>query len=290
MKQINFTKMHGLGNDFIMIQNLDEEDIDYSYLAKQICDRHFGIGANGLIIAQRSTQFDYLMRMFNPDGSEAETCGNGLVCLVKFLHDEGITTNTHLDLETIVGNVKTQLLRNDIARGYILADMGEPTFYDARYLTIPPSKKKWGDNQIDFVVDYPLSIGSKTYKLTFVSIASPHVVILDHEYGDIDIGREGRLIGEHKYFPEKTNVQFVDLVNRNELNLRAWERGDGVTLACGTGSCAAVVASVLKDKTDRNVKVHNPGGDLDIRWSEKNNHIYMTGPAETVCKGIFYLK
>jgi len=258
-----FTKMQGLGNDFIMVDCFDIDmecvlDIGDRKTVQKLCDRHFGIGADGVILILPSDNSDFRMRIFNPDGSEAEMCGNGIRCFAKFVYDLGITKEKTFTVETLAGIIKPRIVEKGI-----MVDMGEP---------------KVGD------IGFNLTANEKTYQITEVSMGNPHAVIFVDNAEDYPVSDEGAAIETNKRFPNKTNVEFVEVVNDSEIIMRVWERGAGITLACGTGACASVVAGALNKKTGRNVTVHLLGGDLDIEWAA-DNHVYMTGPAEFVFDG-----
>ena len=273
---MQFTKMHGLGNDFIMVNALDGEVVeelgDLSRAATKLCRRQFSIGADGLILILPSDSADYRMRIFNPDGSEAEMCGNGIRCFAKYLLDKGVTAKKSITVETLAGIMKPAILDG----GMVRVDMGEPVLDRKKIGMLGPDTK---------VVDEPLELEGKEVRITAVSMGNPHAVVFvdTFNFSIEDLGRE---IERHEKFPNRTNVEFVQPVNDKELDMCVWERGAGVTLACGTGACAAAVAAALNDKAGRDVTVHLLGGDLRIEWKEGDNHVYMTGPAETVFEGV----
>jgi len=268
--------MHGLGNDFIMVNALDGEVVeelgDLSRAATKLCRRQFSIGADGLILILPSDSADYRMRIFNPDGSEAEMCGNGIRCFAKYLLDKGVTAKKSITVETLAGIMKPAILDG----GMVRVDMGEPVLDRKKIGMLGPDTK---------VVDEPLELEGKEVRITAVSMGNPHAVVFvdTFNFSIEDLGRE---IERHEKFPNRTNVEFVQPVNDKELDMCVWERGAGVTLACGTGACAAAVAAALNDKAGRDVTVHLLGGDLRIEWKEGDNHVYMTGPAETVFEGV----
>lgn len=291
MEYVNFSKMHGLGNDFVVITDLEGKVARYNDIAKQMCNRNTGIGADGLLVVRKGERTDYKMIMYNPDGSQAETCGNGIRCFAKYLLDHGLITGREIRIEDVVKSVNVKLNEGDEKTRQISVDMGEPKFYEAEKVTMNPKEYVFQRGSIKGIVDFPIEKNGVTYLITYISMGNPHAVIFDRDYGSLDLAIEGPAIGKAtRYFPKKTNVEFVEVINPNEIDIKVWERGAGITLACGTGACASTVASILKGKTEEEVLVHLPGGDLNTRWDPKNNHVYMKGPAETVCEGVFLLK
>ena len=281
--KINFVKMHGLGNDFILIDCLNKslgDSLFLSYLAKKLCDRNFGIGADGLLLILPSSKADLRMRIFNYDGSEAQMCGNGIRCFAKYAYENKLVSKIKFTVETLAGIITPELIFQDLKDKKVLrvkVDMGTPKL---RKKEIPMTGE-----DTPTVVDETLKINSEqTFKVTCVSIGNPHCIVFVDDVQSIQVDEIGPKIENHPLFPEKTNVEFIQVLNKQEINFRVWERGVGETLACGTGACAALVASVLNKKTDREATIHLPGGDLDIRWAD-DEHIYMTGPAELVFKG-----
>jgi diaminopimelate epimerase len=239
--------------------------------------RRFGVGGDGLILICPSEIADCRMRMFNSDGSEAEMCGNGIRCVSKFVYDEGIAPRTELKIETGAGILT---LLNEVRNGKVervQVDMGEPILDAGQIPTLLP-----GDPT---VVGVPLLVGGREFQVTCVSMGNPHAVLFVEEATDEMVLGIGPKIEVHKAFPQQTNVEFVEVLSRSELRQRTWERGSGETWACGTGATAVAVAAVLNGKTDRAVLIHLRGGDLDIRWDEADNHVYMTGPATRICDG-----
>ncbi len=272
--------MHGIDNDFVLIDDrVQKLEGQYSNLSKHICNRYKGIGANGLIILQDSLSNDYLMRVFNPDGSEAETCGNGLRCLVKYLTDNNLMRASNIKLETIVGKVEAELLENSEISSKVKVNMGAPATQESKYF----------NQAYDPSLDYRIRIDGKEHVFSFMSIASPHAVFFNQELGIDKLRQIGGEISRHPYFPNKTNVHFVNINSPQDIDIISWERGVGITLGCGTGSCASVVAGYLTDRTKNRVIVHNPGGDLFIEFLKGKNEVYMTGPAVTICKGSFFI-
>lgn len=277
---LNFIKMHGLGNDFIMVEDLKEKlsEQSLSKLAVELCDRKFGIGADGLVLILPSTKADIRMRIFNPDGSEPEMCGNAIRCFGKLAWEEGLVTKTDITVETLAGIIKPQLtLKGDDIEA-IRVDMGEPIL---KRENIPMS----GTGTSPVIGEEIIINSGQGFKFTAVSMGNPHCIIFVDDVEDIPLIQWGPELEKHNLFPRKTNVEFVQVLTPEHVKMRVWERGAGETLACGTGACATAVASILNDKTGRKVKVSLARGDLDIEWSEDNNRVYMTGPATKVFTG-----
>lgn len=275
---IKFTKMQGLGNDYVYIDcfTKEQEIKEPSYLSKIISNRNFGIGSDGLILICKSNVADFKMRMFNYDGSEAEMCGNGIRCVGKFVYDKGLTKKETIKVETLSGikTLKLNIKNNEVDT--IKVDMGEPILEPQK---IPVNFDKQP------VKDLEIKVLDRKYKFTCVSMGNPHAITFIDKIDEIDIRKYGILIENNKYFPKKTNVEFCEIKDRNNIKMRVWERGTGETLACGTGACAALVAAVLNEYTNRTVIVELLGGKLQIQWDEKDNHIYMTGSAQIVFEG-----
>jgi len=278
--KIKFTKMHGLGNDFILIDCLDKELGNHSYLSnlsKKLCDRHFGIGADGLILILPSEKTDLQMKIYNSDGTEAQMCGNGIRCFAKYAYENKIISKIKFTIETLAGIITPELIFKGKEISGIKVDMGIPKLERKE---IPME----GENT-PTVVNETLKIDSKTiFQITCVSMGNPHCITFVNDIQSIPVEEIGPKIENHPLFPEKTNAEFIQVLNKQEINFRVWERGAGETLACGTGACAALVATILNKKTDREAIIHLPGGDLDIQWAD-NGHVYMTGPAELAFKG-----
>lgn len=274
---MKFTKMHGAGNDFVVVDGakdpIPEEHL--SAVARHACDRHFGIGADGLILVLPSRSANFRMRVINADGSEAGMCGNGVRVFAKYAFDRQMHTDPVMTVETL-GGIKT--IKLDTAGGRMRTarvDMGEPGLLRSE---IP---MKGANTQ---VINEPLKVGGKKIDITGVSVGNPHCVTFVDNVAEFAIEKLGPEIENHPSFPQRTNVEFVEVVSPKEINMRVWERGVGETLACGSGSCASVVASALTDRTTRKVTVHLRGGDLLIEWLG-DNRLYMTGPAEEVFEG-----
>ncbi len=280
---MRFTKMHGIGNDYVYVNCFEERlPADPAALSVKISDRHFGVGGDGLILICRSEKADARMRMFNADGSEAEMCGNGLRCVAKYVHDHGIARKSRLAIETGRGVLTVDLEVKDGKATRVRVDMGEPILKSADIPTTLPG---------DPPVDAPLEAGGHAFRVTAVSMGNPHAVAT---VGDefFDAARDRDLVAElgprlerHPAFPRRVNAHFVKVHSPGEVTMRTWERGSGITLACGTGACAVCVAGVLTGRTGRKLLAHLPGGDLELEWSAADNHVYMTGPATEVFSG-----
>jgi len=281
--KINFVKMHGLGNDFILVDCINKSLGDssfLSYLAKKLCNRNFGIGADGLMLILASSKADLQMRIFNSDGTEAQMCGNGIRCFAKYAYENKLVSKNKFTVETLAGIITPELIFQDLKDKKVLrvkVDMGTPKL---RRREIPMVGE-----DTPTVVDEVLKINTEqTFKVTCVSMGNPHCIIFVDDVQSIPVNEIGPKIENHPLFPEKTNVEFIQVINKKEINFRVWERGVGETLACGTGACAALVASVLNKKSEHQAIIHLTGGDLDIEWIE-NGSVYMTGPAELVFRG-----
>ncbi len=275
---MKFTKMQGLGNDFVIVDarnlTLPTDLADWS---KKLCDRHFGIGADGLMLVLPSECADIRMQILNSDGSEAEMCGNGIRCFAKFVYEEGLVKNNPMTVETLAGLMVPEVVLD--ASGQVVlvtVDMGEPRLTRAEIPML-------GDN--GQVIDETLHVAEKPFQITAVSMGNPHCVTFVDDIGQADLEKWGPLLEHSPSFPKKTNVEFVQVLNRQEVIMRVWERGASITMACGTGACATAVACVLNGRTERKITVHLDGGDLKIDWDEASNHIFMTGAAETVFAG-----
>ena len=273
---IKFTKMQGLGNDYVYIDAINQNIENMSSLAKFVSDRHFGIGSDGLILICKSDIADFKMRMFNSDGSEAEMCGNGIRCVGKFVYDKGLTNKTTLAIETLAGIKTLKLNTKEGKVETVKVDMGEPILDPEKIPVISDEKP---------VKNLLLKAEDKEFKFTCVSMGNPHAITEVEETEKFDVEKYGKVLEVNKAFPNKTNVEFIKILDKEHIKMRVWERGAGETLACGTGACATAVACYLNGKTNRKVEVELLGGKLYIEWNEKDNHIYMTGPAVTVFEG-----
>ncbi len=275
--QMEFTKMHGLGNDFIVVYGEQELPHNASELAVNLCHRFFGIGADGLVYILPSDVADFRMRIINSDGSEAEQCGNAIRCVAKYVYDHGYVTKDQITIETLgAGAQHVQLKVKDGNVDKVTVDMGEPVLDGVQ---IPTTLKA------NPIVNYPLEVEGQEFHFTAVSMGNPHCVIYVEDAASIDLGKWGPPLEVHPFFPKKVNVEFATVQDRNHVDMRVWERGAGPTLACGTGACATLVSSVLNGKTDRSAWISLKGGDLFIEWNEDDNHVYMTGPASVVYTG-----
>lgn len=288
--RLHFTKMQALGNDFILIDNRKSKLKNINSLSRILCDRRFGIGADQLLILTNSKRADFRMRVFNSDGSEVEMCGNGIRCLAKYIWDKkvktryaGRSTQKQLFIETLAGIIRLQK-----ARQLIRVDMGEPILKPEKIPVRVSSKLKVESSKP--ITDYSLQIKDRKFKITCVSMGNPHAVIVVKDVKSFPLYEYGPLIENHRMFPNRTNVEFIEILNRKNIMMRVWERGVGETLACGTGASAVTVASSLLGVTDRKVTVHLLGGKLEIEWSKEDNHVYMTGPAVKVFEGIINTK
>ena len=274
---LQFTKMHGLGNDYVYMDAINQKIENRSELAKFVSDRHFGIGSDGLILICPSEKADFRMQMFNQDGSEAEMCGNGIRCVGKFVYDKGLTKKETITVETLAG-IKTLVMT--AKNGKIetaKVDMGEPI--------LEPEKIPVISNE-NPVKNLKLEAEDKDFTFTCVSMGNPHAVtFIKEDVNKFDICKYGAKLEVNKAFPKKANIEFINVIDDKTLNMRVWERGAGETLACGTGACAVTVAAILNGYTKRAVTVHLLGGDLKIEWNKNDNHVYMTGPATTVFEG-----
>ena len=279
---MEFRKMHGLGNDFVMVEEkMLPRAVNLKDLAVQLCDRHFGIGADGLIIIRPSDKEDLRMQILNSDGSEPEMCGNGIRCFAKYAYEEGLVSKTKMAVETLAGSIFPQLILREEQVVSVKVDMGEPRLTPR---DIP------ADFDSERIVSQPIKAAGRDYLVTCVSMGNPHCVVFAPAIEDIKLEEWGTALCTHPAFPKQTNVEFVQVVDKNHMIMRVWERGAGETLACGTGACASVVACVLNGKTERNVTVSLAGGDLDIEWDADTGRVFMTGPAENVFQGTFLLR
>ena len=271
-----FHKFHGLGNDFILIDNRQQNTPLLSPAeAIEWCDRHFGVGADGVIFALPGEgDTDYQMRIFNSDGSEPEMCGNGIRCLARFLADLEGKTETVYRIQTLAGTI-VPTVRSD---GQVTVDMGEPRLRAAEI----PTTLAPGDQG---VVELPLRVADREWAVTTVSMGNPHCITFVEDVESIPLEQIGPQFEHHPAFPQRTNTEFVQVVRSDYLKMRVWERGAGITLACGTGACASLVAAVLTGRSNRKATLELPGGCLEIEWSIENNHLYMTGPAVCVFQG-----
>ena len=263
---MKFTKMQGIGNDYVYVNCFEETVEDPCETAKMVSDRHFGIGSDGLILIKPSDVADCQMDMYNLDGSRGAMCGNGIRCVGKYAYDHGIVDKTEIDVETPSGIKHLSMKVKDGKVELVTVDMGRP---------VPTSE-----------IGEPITVDGKEYRFTGVSMGNPHAVIFLEEINGISLEETGRELEFHPRFPERANIEFCHVTARNRMEIRVWERGVGETLACGTGACAAVVASVLNDLTDEEVIVKLLGGELSVRWDRKVNHVFLEGPAVKVFDGV----
>ena len=279
MTQIAFTKMHGIGNDYIYIdctQNRALREKDIKDFALQYCDRHFGIGADGVILVKKSRKADFFMDMYNADGSRGKMCGNGIRCLAAYVHGKKLTDKTELQIETLSG-IKTIILEKISAKTYsATVDMGKPSFF------CPDIPVGWSE---DSMINEPLAIDGKLFNVTAVSMGNPHAVIFTKDVDKMEIEKYGPLLEKHRLFPEGVNAEFAEIFDRKTIRMRVWERGSNETMACGTGACATVAAAVVNGLSDRDCTVKLNGGDLNISWDKEKETITMIGPAEFVYDG-----
>ena len=273
---MRFTKMQGLGNDYVYVNCFQETIENPSEAAIKVSDRHFGIGSDGLILIKPSEVADFRMDMYNADGSQAEMCGNGIRCVAKYVYDYGLTDQTEISVETLAGikYLKLQIMDGKVVR--ITVNMGQPEL-------VPDKIPVQADG--DRVVDEPIVVNGVTYKMTCVSMGNPHCIVFIDDTENFPLEEIGPMFENHERFPKRVNTEFIQILNRNEVNMRVWERGSGETLACGTGACASAVACVLNGLTEDEITLHLLGGDLSVRWDREENVVYMTGPAKVVFDG-----
>jgi diaminopimelate epimerase len=282
---MHFSKMHGIGNDYVYIDCFRQPPpADPAALSQRISDRHFGVGSDGLILILPSERADARMRMFNADGSEAEMCGNGIRCVAKFVYDHDIARKPRLTIETGRGVLTLDLIVENGVAQKVRVDMGEPILEAEQIPTTLLGPR---------VIDHPWTATDPGWfeecgldaRLTCVSMGNPHVVLYCRKVSAVPLEIVGPMLEKSPVFPRRINVHFVEVKSPSEVTMRTWERGSGITLACGTGACAVAVAGVLTGRTDRRILAHLPGGDLELEWSEKDQHVYMTGPAVEVFSG-----
>lgn len=274
---MRFTKMHGLGNDYIYINCFEEKVENPSELSIKMSDRHFGVGSDGLVLIMSSNVADFKMRIFNSDGSEAEMCGNAIRCVGKYVFENKMTYKTNIAIETLAGikilDMKTENGKID----FVKVDMGEPII-EAKNIPVITKKEKFINEEV--IVD------SNSYRVTCISMGNPHAVVYLNDLDNIKIEDIGPEFEHNRIFPNRINTEFVKVIDKDNLKMRVWERGAGETLACGTGSCAVLVASVLNNLCNKKATIKLLGGDLIIEWAE-DNHVYMIGPAEKVFDGVW---
>ena len=273
---MRFSKMHGIGNDYVYVNCFEEQVDDPAALAVAMSRQHYGVGSDGLILICPSNVADFEMKMYNADGSQSEMCGNGTRCVGKYVYDRGLTDKTTVSLMTGAG---LKILQLKVLNGKVAAvkvDMGAPELRPELIPVDLPGEK---------VMGHRLTAGSQTYEIHCVSMGNPHCIVFVKDPDQVDVEQVGRMLENHPIFPNRANIEFVQVVNRNHLRMRVWERGSGETLACGTGACASLVAAVLTGKADRQVTMDLLGGSLELDWSFEDGHVYQEGPAKFVFDG-----
>ncbi|MCM1076845.1 MAG: diaminopimelate epimerase [Bacteroides sp.] len=277
---IKFTKMHGIGNDYIYIDCMESIPDRLPDLAIEMSDRHFGVGGDGIVLICPSEIADFRMRMFNNDGSEARMCGNASRCIAKYVHDHALTDKTRISLETLSGiKVLSLNMSSDGEVESVTVDMGEPELIAAAVPVISASER---------MVEETVETSSGPIKVTAVSMGNPHGVIFVNRIEDVDFDTLGPELERHPMWPDRANIEFIEVISDDEARMRVWERGTGETLACGTGACASAVAAVLTGRCNRKVTIHLRGGNLTIEWRADDNHVMMTGGATEVFDGNYY--
>ncbi len=271
-KKLHFIKMQGAGNDCIIIDAMKTKPQNPQRLARKICNRRFGVGADQLLILSKSRKADFKMQIFNADGSEAEMCGNGIRCLARYIREAGYTSKKEMAIETLAGirNVK-------VSSKVVEVNLGEPRL-KGKEIPVHLSGR---------IINRPLKIDAKDFRITCLSLGNPHCVIFQENLDNLPLEKYGPLLENYHLFPHRTNVSFVNVLSTADLKVRVWERGVGETLACGTAAAASLVASVLNGFTDRKAKIELPGGKLEVEWNRDDNTVRLTGPAEKVCEGDF---
>lgn len=273
---MKFTKMEGLGNDYVYVNCFEETVEDPKRVAIKVSDRHFGIGSDGLILIKPSEVADFCMDMYNADGSQSEMCGNGIRCVAKYVYDYGLTDKTSISVETLAGIKYLDLKIENGKAVMITVNMGSPELI-AEKVPVKSDEEK--------VIDETIVVGTKEYRMTCVSMGNPHCIVFVDDTKHFPLEEVGPLFENHEVFPNRVNAEFIQILDRNTVNMRVWERGSGETLACGTGACATAVACCLNGHTEDEVTVHLLGGDLHIKWDREANLVYMTGPARVVFDG-----
>lgn len=284
---MKFTKLQGCGNDYVYINCVENNDFDGAELAKKVSDRHFGVGSDGLILIKASDKADFFMDMYNADGSKSGMCGNGIRCVAKYVYDYGLTDKTSISIETGSGikyldlklDYETSLLGEKSKEKKVVevtVDMGSPI---TRPELIPVISSQ------DTVKNMPIIVGNETYHITCVSMGNPHAIVYVEDTKAVDIEKIGPLFENHEIFPERTNTEFIHVIDRHTIDMRVWERGSGETLACGTGACASVYACIMNELTDDEVTVKLLGGELKVSYDREKDTIFMTGAAKVVFEG-----
>ena len=278
---VKFTKMHGIGNDYVYVNCFNETIKDPSAVSKYVSDRHFGVGSDGLILIKPSKVADFQMDMYNADGSQGEMCGNGIRCVAKYVYDYGLTDKTNISVETLAGIKHLDLTIENGKVALVKVNMGSPELVPEKIPVVAEGER---------AIDVPLEVKEKTYQMNGVSMGNPHCVIfMEEDVRELDLESMGPDFENHKRFPKRINTEFVNVLDENTLRMRVWERGSGETLACGTGACATAVAAILNGLVQKEVTVKLLGGDLKIQWNGGDAPVYMTGPATTVFDGIITL-
>lgn len=278
---MKFTKMHGLGNDYVYVNCFEEKIENPPAVARYVSDRHFGIGSDGLIMINPSEVADFEMEMYNADGSRGEMCGNGIRCVAKYVYDYGLTNKTNISVETLGGIKYLDLTVEDGKVVLVRVDMGKPELMAEKI----PILMEGYDETDGQVVDAPIMVDKKEYRMTGVSMGNPHAIVYVDDVQGLDIEKIGPKFENHERFPQRINTEFARVIDRQTVEMRVWERGSGETLACGTGACAVAVSSILNGYTDNQVVVKLLGGDLNIEWDREADRVYMTGPATVVFDG-----
>ncbi len=274
---MKFTKMHGIGNDYVYVNCLEETIENPSETAIKVSDRHFGIGSDGLILIKPSKVADFEMAMYNADGSRGEMCGNGIRCVAKYVYDKGLTDKTRISIETLAGIKYLDLTIENGKVAFVRVNMGAPELTAEKIPVLSDTKE---------VIRQPLAVDGREYPVTCVSMGNPHcITFMEEDVRELDLTNIGPSFENHEKFPKRINTEFVNVIDRKTLRMRVWERGSGETLACGTGACATAVAAIVNGLTEEEVTVKLSGGDLNIRWDREANLVYMTGPATTVFDG-----
>lgn len=273
---MKFTKMQGCGNDYVYVDCTHQEITNPGEIAKKVSDRHFGIGSDGLILIKKSPRADFFMEMYNSDGSRAQMCGNGIRCVGKYVYDKGLTQKTQIDIDTLAGIKHLTLNVTDGKVSTVKVDMGSPILRAADIPVLSENER---------VISEKMTVNQKEYEVTCVSMGNPHAVVYVDSTDTLPLEKIGPQFENYERFPERINTEFVQVVDRDNLKMRVWERGAGETLACGTGACASLVATILNGKCNDTAELHLLGGDLKITWDRQKDTVYMEGPAETVFEG-----
>lgn len=282
---MKFTKMHGCGNDYVYVDCTKEVIPNISETAIRVSDRHFGIGSDGMILIKASDVADFEMDMYNADGSRGKMCGNGIRCVAKYVYDHGLTDKTTITVNTLSGIKTLKLTVEDGKVSKVRVDMGEPELIPAQ-VPVKASVLGLADDRREAIVAEPLEIKGRSYDITCVSMGNPHcITFIGEDVRDFPLEEVGPVFEKHELFPERVNTEFINVIDKDHLRMRVWERGSGETLACGTGACAVAVASYLNGFTGRSVDIELLGGHLEVVYDEKTNHVFMTGPATEVFSG-----